>query len=172
MTLIWIQHTKILIKSKLESKLVHQEDGQYWPWCSLKSFSSTFVHTNLCIYCFIALSTVLFALLHSLYMYCFIAFSTVLFALLHSLYMYTANYQLSKDLKIYLSLSLSEINDKRRRSKKSNRCLPPRRETSVQPPAWTLYGRQAIWGAITSQFPYQNEIILGNQNKSHNRSIV
>ena len=125
MTLIWIQHTKILIKSKLESKLVHQEDGQYWPWCSLKSFSSTFVHTNLCIYCFIALSTVLFALLHSLYMYCFIAFSimlfallhslymycfiafsTVLFALLHSLYMYTANYQLSKDLKIYLSLSL------------------------------------------------------------------
>ena len=66
---------------------------------------------------------------------------------------------------------LSEINDKRRRSKKSNRCLPPRRETSVQPPAWTLYGRQAIWGAVTSQFPYQNEIFLG-KNICHNRNIV
>ena len=40
--------------------------------------------------------------------------------------------------------TLSEIIDTLRRSKKSNRCFPPRRETSVHPTAWTLIGRQAL----------------------------
>ena len=52
-------------------------------------------------------------------------------------------------------------NDMLRRSKKTNRCFPPRRETSVHPPAWTLIGRQALWGAIMSQLLYQKENWLG-----------
>ena len=47
-----------------------------------------------------------------------------------------------------------------RRSKKSNRCFPPRRETSVHPPAWTLIGRQALWWVIMSRFLYQKESSL------------
>ena len=41
--------------------------------------------------------------------------------------------------------------------KKLNRSLPPRRETSVHPPAWTLIGRQALWGADISRLPSQKE---------------
>ena len=59
--------------------------------------------------------------------------------------------------------TLSEIIDMLRRSKKSNRCFPPRRETSVHPTAWTLIGRQALWGAIMSQFLYQKEKTWENQ---------
>ena len=54
--------------------------------------------------------------------------------------------------------TLSEI--MMRRSKKSNRCFPPRRETSVHPPAWTFIGRQALWWVIMSRFLYQKESSL------------